>query len=337
MAANLARNLSSALCGWPIMSITIWMDSLVALFWINNPGKPWKVFVSNRVKKIAEITEKLKIVWKYCSTKMNLADLGSRGMSIEKMESLEWFTGPKWLLDERDWPPQPDLKTSKDTHSEYKATELVLFNNEREADECDDLLNRGSYWRTLRVTAWILRFVSNCRTKGKKKRKIGPLNTDEILNVRTRWVKRVQDGGQTVIKSPGWKLEKDPQTEILTWKGRVKNYQTIYLGGGIFVSKLVQHVHNQIMHLGVSNTMAAVRETWWIPKLREKAKKAIHKCNVCRLYSTKPFEAQVTAEMPSFRTERSRPLEVTGLDFAGPLYYRVSKNQKIKTTIDHII
>ena len=191
------------------------MDSLVALFWINNLGKPWKVFVSNRVKKIAEITEELKIVWKYCPTKLNLADLGSRGMSIEKMESLEWFTGPKWLLDERDWPPQPELKTSKDTHSEYKATELVLFNNEREADEWDDLLSRSSYWRTLRVTAWMLRFVSNCRTKSKRKRKIGPLNTDEIPNARTRWVKRVQDGGQTVIKSPGWKLEKDPQTEIL--------------------------------------------------------------------------------------------------------------------------
>ena len=40
MAANLARNLCNALHGWPIKSITIWMDSLVALFWINNPDKP---------------------------------------------------------------------------------------------------------------------------------------------------------------------------------------------------------------------------------------------------------------------------------------------------------
>ena len=79
--------------------------------------------------------------------------------------------------------------------------------------------------------------------------------------------------------------------------------------------------------------MAAVRETWWILKLREKVKKAIHKCNVCRLYSTKPFEAQVTAEMPTFRTEGSRPFEVTGLDFAGPLYYRVLKNENGKCYI----
>ena len=176
MAANLARNLCSALRGWPIMSITIWMDSLVTLFWINKPGKPWKVFVSNKVKKLAEITEELKIVWKYCPTKTNL-------------------------------------------------------------------LSRSSYWRTLRMTAWMLRFVSNCRIKRKRNRKIGPLNTDEILDARTRWVKRVQDGGQTVIKSPGWKLEKDPQTEILKCKGRIKNYRPIYLGGGIFVSKLIKHAY----------------------------------------------------------------------------------------------
>ena len=77
-------------------------------------------------------------------------------MSIEKMESLEWFTGPKWLLDERDWPPQPELKTGKDTHSEYKITGLVLFSKELEADEWDDLLNRSSHWRTLRVRALML-------------------------------------------------------------------------------------------------------------------------------------------------------------------------------------
>lgn len=64
---------------------------------------------------------------------------------------------------------------------------------------------------------------------------------------------------------------------------------------------------------------------------------AIHKCNVCRLYSAKPFEAQVTAQMPSFRTEGSRPFEVTGLDFAGPLYYRVSKNENGKCYILIII
>jgi hypothetical protein len=39
------------------------------------------------VKQMAEITEEVNFVWKYCPTKMNLADLGSRGASIDKLES----------------------------------------------------------------------------------------------------------------------------------------------------------------------------------------------------------------------------------------------------------
>ena len=53
MAANMAKNLHGALQRWPISSTTIWMDSMVALYWLTNPAKAWKVFVANRVRKIA--------------------------------------------------------------------------------------------------------------------------------------------------------------------------------------------------------------------------------------------------------------------------------------------
>ena len=75
MAANMARNLCNALLRWSVKTVTVWMDSLVALFRMNNPGKSWKTFVSNRVKRMAEITSELKITWKYCPTKSNLSDL----------------------------------------------------------------------------------------------------------------------------------------------------------------------------------------------------------------------------------------------------------------------
>ena len=94
MAANLAKNLCQALKEWPIKSVTIWMDSMVALYWISNPGKSWKIFVANRVRKIAQVSGKVGIQWKYCPSEMNLADLGSRGASLSKMESSEWYTGP---------------------------------------------------------------------------------------------------------------------------------------------------------------------------------------------------------------------------------------------------
>ena len=88
MAANMVRDLHN-------VSTTVWMHSMVDLYWIRNPGNPWKVFVSNRVKKMAEITGETGISWKYCPTEKNLADLGSRGAGIHKMETGGWFTGPE--------------------------------------------------------------------------------------------------------------------------------------------------------------------------------------------------------------------------------------------------
>ena len=109
MAANLARNVVKALKRLPIRSVTVWMDSLVALYWISSPGKAWKVFVANRVKKIAEITEEVGIQWKYVPSENNVADAGSRGISLNQMKNKDWYDGPDWLLNEHDWPSQPAL------------------------------------------------------------------------------------------------------------------------------------------------------------------------------------------------------------------------------------
>ena len=103
MAANLVKNIHNVLRGWPVKSITVCMDSMVALYSILNPGKSWKVFVANRVCKIAQITEEVKIQWRYCPTERNLADLGSRGASLSKMEENGWYKGPQWLLARENW------------------------------------------------------------------------------------------------------------------------------------------------------------------------------------------------------------------------------------------
>ena len=47
-------------------------------------------------------------------------------------------------------------------------------------DEWDALLERSTYWRTMRVTAWVLRFIRNCKARSKSKKMSGPLVTEEI-------------------------------------------------------------------------------------------------------------------------------------------------------------
>ena len=66
--------------------------------------------------------------------------------------------------------------------------------------------------------------------------------------------------------------------------------------------------HDYSMHLGTSNTMAAIRD----------------KC------SAKPFGLPIISALPRFRTEGSRPFEVTGIDFAGPLHYKIGKGEQGK-------
>ena len=87
------------------------------------------------------------------------------------------------------------------------------------------------------------------------------------------------------------------------------------------------------MHLGVANTMASVRENWWIPKLRAKVKKVIKNCNICKVYSTKPYGVPSTSALPEYRTEGSRPFEVTGVEFARPFLYEVSKKEEGKCCV----
>ena len=182
------------------------------------------------------------------------------------------------------------------------------------------------------MTAWMLRFISNCKArKNKLKRGSGPLVTKVITTARTYWVRRVQKADQARLQLPGWKLVEDEDARVLKCEGRPKGYRPTYLPGGPRADKLVAHVHNQIMHLGVASTMASERKSWWILKLRARVKKTIKRCNVCKVFSTSLYEAPPTSALLEYRTEGSRPFEVTGVDFAGP--YRVGKEELGKYSI----
>lgn len=171
-------------------------------------NKPWegmKVFVASKVRKIAETTGTINITWKYCPSDVNLAYIGSRGAIIAKMEGGKWFVGPEWLLDKEKWP----LHT-KETDEESKAT------RERKLDEWDALLERSTYWCTMRVTAWPLRFTSNCKARRTRLKKTsGPLVTEEITTAGNYWVKRVQKAEEACLQSVGWHLVTDEHTGVI--------------------------------------------------------------------------------------------------------------------------
>ena len=68
-----------------------WLDSTVALHWINGGGD-FKQLVANRVAKIKSNNQ---LKWRHVITKENPADLGSRGEPVQRNQ-LRW-KGPDWL------------------------------------------------------------------------------------------------------------------------------------------------------------------------------------------------------------------------------------------------
>ncbi|XP_028413680.1 uncharacterized protein LOC114536536 [Dendronephthya gigantea] len=134
-------------------------------------------------------------------------------------------------------------------------------------------------------------------------------------------------------QSSGWRLNRDKETKILRCVGRIKGYSPIYLENGSFVEKLICHDHEQTLHLGIASTMGAIREEWWVPRLRSLVKKAINGCHTCKDFSTKPYGKTDTSSLPQFCTKASKPFQTTGVDFAGPLVHKVSKNKEGKPSI----
>lgn len=71
-------------------------DSQITLAWIQGDANRWNTFVSNRVETIKTIVPADK--WFYVNTKINPADLVSRGlMPSELAQSELWFQGPDFI------------------------------------------------------------------------------------------------------------------------------------------------------------------------------------------------------------------------------------------------
>jgi hypothetical protein len=64
------------------LKVTYWTDSMNVLYWICRPGKQFKPYVANRV---GEIQEKTHTDQWYVPSKLNPADVSSRGMSVEEL------------------------------------------------------------------------------------------------------------------------------------------------------------------------------------------------------------------------------------------------------------
>jgi hypothetical protein len=186
MTVNLATNVQQALTTHP-ETVHCWLDSSVALYWINDQGE-YRQFVANRVQKIRQHEN---VIWHHVPTAVNPADIGSRGGKI--YGNTLWQEGPSWLSNPAEWPVQRVLEPTPDSKSEAKVIKEIFKAAHIEEDILDPLLDKYPLPKVLRIGAWVRRFILNCKRRQPAEREVGPINSREVQQQREWWIRLAQD------------------------------------------------------------------------------------------------------------------------------------------------
>ncbi|XP_053372928.1 uncharacterized protein LOC128546437 [Mercenaria mercenaria] len=194
IGSRLAQHITSTI---DCTKVYLWSDSQIVLKWISS-SKSQPVFISNRVREIRELTDGFQ--WQYCPTDSNPADFLSRGVTYDNfLDNRLWMNGPIWLKNDTSF-PQGDCKLivydSCENESESSNSETAVLTSTQSklpnpsVLEIIDIQRFSSYRKLLRVTAYVIRFVNNCRNVKKSR---GPLESHEINTEARQLIKHVQD------------------------------------------------------------------------------------------------------------------------------------------------
>ena len=89
-----------------------------------------------------------------------------------------------------------------------------------------------------------------------------------------------------------------------------------------FTTLLVKHTHERLLHAGKSQTVAALRTEFYIPKLTQLVSRLHNKCIKCTKAYGKAYPLPPPPDLPEFRVSKCRVFLTVGVDYAGPFHTR---------------
>ena len=351
MAAEMVRYVLSALRLPESTRFSCWSDSMIALGWLRGRPERWKTYVANRVKVIQRLTAVEN--WHHCRSAENPADLLTRGVSAETLiTSSLWFRGPAWLADSdsSSCSEEDEMSAADSLPEEAGAGDVGVLttvvtgtsDHDRRLLQVD---RHGTLTRATRVMAWILRFVTN--TKSASQRQVGELTAEELSAARLQLYREAQAGDfqeEVTLLREGKQLPKSSkilnltpflgEDGLLRVRGRLQfsdlSYEEkhpVILPKGYLSELIVREQHRTMKHAGVSTLITALRAELWVVGLRTIARRVVRSCVACRRLASQAC-CEPAAPLPADRVTRSRPFQVCGCDFAGPVYSVDFPNKK---------
>ena len=340
-----------------------WSDSTTVLSWIKTPSSMLKQFCANRVDMIQRLT--VDSTWKYVNTKINPADIVSRGCTTNQLVNNDlWFDGPVELFSQpTELIERPVEADQVIIQAELKKTALVSLVTTSLVTSIDVLITSHSSLRKLqRSFAYVLRFTTRARNRTSctsvKQLKIqldqiDPLTVTELHDALIFLTKHVQsrEFPDTIkILKAGKPLKNDnlclflDDHEMLRVGGRLHHLQDssldtrhpMLLPKNHHFSRLVAYtMHRESFHCGQQALLAIIRQSFWPLNGKQLVKSVIHSCVLC--FRLKPtLEIQRMGNLPTTRIHGSHPFAVTGVDFGGPFMIRDGHGRTNKTKKTYI-
>jgi len=349
-AAVLAAHLSSFVKTSLNLDCTVqlWSDSQIVLHWIAS-RKPLQPYVNHRVEEIRAISSG----WKYCPSADNPADLLTRGITSEQLNSSElWAHGPTWLPAHTAWPtwdPTKVLLTCLELGcTDHVPREQSMPNHSPQVTysvaRIIDINKFSHLTKLIAVTAYVLRFINNAKH-------IHPnstmhLSPAELSLASVKWIYAVQHEQFSAeihnLQSQSQRLSLVRQLRLfldnntlLRCGGRIHNaplseltkFPYLLPSRHHFTNLVILQAHTQLYHSGVNATLTLIRQRYWIPSGRQRVRSLISKCVICKRVAGKPYAAPDPPPLVKDRVSASHPFEVTGVDFTGALYVRSSAGE----------
>ncbi|XP_011858694.1 PREDICTED: uncharacterized protein LOC105556221 [Vollenhovia emeryi] len=135
---------------------------------------------------------------------------------------------------------------------------------------------------------------------------------DGIEDVKLRTLNAVMDE-EGIIRMKSKIVQRDD--------GYPFRYPIVLLGENHVTRLLIEQSHVSLKHSNVSTMLSHLREEYWIIHGRRVARSVVRKCVICTRQRAKPLEV-APAPLPRDRVRDARIFEVTGVDFAGPVYLK---------------
>ena len=177
-----------------VVKTTYWTDSTNVLHWIRSESRTFKQFVANRVGEIHRATDPDQ--WRHVPGEFNPADLPTRGIPASELtKSKLWIEGPDFLkTDESTWPEKLlGGIENPDEVNERRVNVHASSNKDRITHE--GFLKPTSFSslrRLIRVTAWVQRFLDNCRLDRKDRTLGDTLDPDALTKADNWWLRKAE-------------------------------------------------------------------------------------------------------------------------------------------------